>query len=840
MSSESRTELMPAAGRSWEIDPVDEPTVKPEHPAKRLHRLFRKRYHWVVLLVLLGGVGGGYYGYQSAFQNFRSEGTIEVKPVLPKILYSNEQNSAIPMFDGFVQRLVALMQSPRVIDLAMAQDKWKRFGYGGGPEAREQFRQSLSVRTAAGNQLIYVYFVDEDPQTAKAAVESTIATFLKIYQERDIYNVDNKLQVLEKRRVDLTNELRSIRSRILAIANEFGSDALASQYEYKLEEMQKLESTRESIKLQLVSAEAMAAQNPDSVDEPVTDFADTELLMSDRLGSQYLQRKQALEREMEQLSRRYGSEHRLVKNVEADIAMVQRDIDARLDEIRAAIEANGGIIESSTGLAGMTNAQRIEALRQQLKRLDTLYQSKFEDTLALGRKNLQIDNLKAEMATIESRLQETNNRIESLKVESLGVGGRLEVQNDGILPTQPYQDTYRKKTVMFGVGGAAGGFFIMLLIALIDSRLRSADDMATTLPNVNMLGILPDLPANMNDPEAAVKASRAVHQIRTLLQLTSRGDADVGSAACITSPTPGSGKTSLAHALGISFALAGTRTLLIDMDLAGGGLTRRSGAAVRRRLGDVLRRSGRLTEQQVEQALDEAIQSNQRLGESLVRLGYISEDELKYALQTQTMAIVGTIDALNGEPLERCVARGAAPGLDILPLGNAGAHDVSRISPKAVGAMIERAKQQYDAVLIDTGPMPACLEASMAASRCDTTILVVPRNANRSMTQMALNQLGKVNAKVAGLVFNRANEADFRGSIASTMSVSGELSAPIDTTPLKTDIPDHYDPLARAVYSYASTPDEQTDNGSNNGSNGMNGRSHVRRIAAEPSSRQNS
>jgi len=815
MSSDKQTEIIQTSAGSWELDAIDEPTQSPENPLHRLHRLFRNRYHWLVLVMIIGATIGGVMGYRNGKQTYQSQGIIEVKPQLPKLLYTNEQNAIMPMFDGYVQRLVALMRSPRVIEMAMSRDEWQKFGYGRDIEARHAFTRSLHVSTAAGSQLLYINFVDDDPQTAQAAVQSVVATFLKIYEERDIHSVDKKIQLLEKLRVDKLNELRSIRSRIMAIANEFGSDALADRYRYQFQELQKLETARESVKLQLVSAESMTANNPKAGDELAMELADNDLLMSDRLGSQYLQRQRSLVMELETLQRKYGPEHRLVKNTQQDIDLVNEMIATRLQEIQNTIDAGGE--PSQVNFAGMTNAQRVEGLKQQLEQLNALYEQRYAETLALGRKNLQIDNLKAEMQTVQARLEDADNRIEQLKVESSGLAaGRLETLSNGDRPTRPNKDTRVKYAGAFGFGGAAAGFALILLISLIDSRLRSADDAATTMPNVNMLGILPELPTNLNDPEAALKASRAVHQIRTLLQLTSPSDGS-GSAACVTSPAPGSGKTSLTHALGISFALAGTRTLLIDLDLAGGGLTRRTGAAVRRRLGDILRRSGRLNDQQIEQALDESAQSNEMLGQSLVRLNYITEDELTFALEAQTTSILGTIDALNGEPIENCVARSMVPGLEVLPLGNAGAHDVSRISPKAVGKLIDRAKQTYDAVLIDTGPMPACLEASMVASRTDASILIVPRNTNRAMTQRALAQLGKVGARVAGVVFNRANEADFRGSVASTMQISGELSAPIDSRPLKTDAPDNYDPLARAVYSYAILPDDIASSGSSNG-----------------------
>src|SRR5204863_9112175 len=89
---------------------------------------------------------------------------------------------------------------------------------------------------------------------------------------------------------------------------------------------------------------------------------------------------------------------------------------------------------------------------------------------------------------------------------------------------------------------------------------------------LTLLGILPNLPDRLTDPAQAATAAHCVHQIRTMLQINSSEDRKVYA---VTSASPGDGKTSLTLALGLSFAASGSRTLLIDCDLVGAGLTSR-------------------------------------------------------------------------------------------------------------------------------------------------------------------------------------------------------------------------------------------------------------------------
>ena len=87
------------------------------------------------------------------------------------------------------------------------------------------------------------------------------------------------------------------------------------------------------------------------------------------------------------------------------------------------------------------------------------------------------------------------------------------------------------------------------------------------------------------DPEASSLAAHCLHQVRTMLQIRCNGRAKV---IAITSARAGSGKTSVVLGLGVSYAMAGSKTLLMDLDLMSGGLTRRAEIQARGRLGSLL------------------------------------------------------------------------------------------------------------------------------------------------------------------------------------------------------------------------------------------------------------
>jgi len=63
-------------------------------------------------------------------------------------------------------------------------------------------------------------------------------------------------------------------------------------------------------------------------------------------------------------------------------------------------------------------------------------------------------------------------------------------------------------------------------------------------------------------------------------------------------------------------------------------------------------------------------------------------------------------------------------------------------------------------VLIDTGPVPGSLEASVVASQVDEVILTVARGEQRTLAEKSANHLSALGARIAGIVFNRARNED--------------------------------------------------------------------------------
>jgi Mrp family chromosome partitioning ATPase len=106
--------------------------------------------------------------------------------------------------------------------------------------------------------------------------------------------------------------------------------------------------------------------------------------------------------------------------------------------------------------------------------------------------------------------------------------------------------------------------------------------------------------------------------------------------------------------------------------------------------------------------------------------------------------------------------------LSILPAGVSDGRDACAVSTKSVKKLIAGVKDDFDVVLVDSGPILGSLEALVVSQHVDGVVLTISREQQKPMVDRAIRQLRSVHAKIAGMVFNKAETADFRRSVGAS------------------------------------------------------------------------
>lgn len=761
-----------------EVTEAPQAAVPAPNPLLVVHSLLRGRYHWAILLgLVLAGIGV-VLGYKLPPVKYRSSGLIRVLPNKQRILYANEENSVMPMFDAFVESQVSLINSPRVLDYAMQNPEWQALGRGLSPKVVSQFRDSVEVEHPRGSEVIIISYSDADQNAAMVGVRAITQAYKDLYGENDADNPAHILQILEDRRTTLRTEVDGWRSRIMAIADEFGTTDIDVIFGNKLQAVNNIENELQQAQLTLASVDIPVAKPKDG---PSTQPVSKPVVITPEMAARYdsqlqllMQERQNQQWALTKMKSRLGVKNPDVVSTQAFIDELTTQINERVAAFtKAAQGATAGAQVPSVGGGG----SNVDVARMQLsiEKLQKMLTTARADLMDVGKKNLLIQNYKASEEASKQRLDETTARIEHLNVES-NAGGRMIVISNGDRPLEPYKDKRVAAATGGGAGGMALGVGLIALIGLINRRFRSlADAQAMTNPAVPLLGVLPNLPSEIENPEEAAAASHCLHHIRTALQI--HRDSHDERVYAITSPAAGAGKTSTTLALGLSFAAARCKTLLIDCDIVGGGLTARMKKTCHRKIGQILMREGLLTEEQLAKALPIAHKYHKKIGEVLVKLGWLTSADIDHALSVQTQSQLGLLDVLNGEPLTECTIGTGIPGLFVLPLGGATSAHVGQLSPHAMRAIVDAARPEYDAVLIDTGPILGSLEASIVAAEADKVLIVLSRGESQTLAQKSISKVRTIGARIAGVVFNRATIEDVEVSgYSSARTVSGGSS----------------------------------------------------------------
>lgn len=257
---------------------------------------------------------------------------------------------------------------------------------------------------------------------------------------------------------------------------------------------------------------------------------------------------------------------------------------------------------------------------------------------------------------------------------------------------------------------------------------------------VPVLGAVPAVqaPRVLAAPSSSLHAgAQQIHQVRALLQMLAAQHGRKSFA--FVSPARGAGRTSVMVGVGSSLAMSGTRTLLVDCDLA---------SRIARQDGD----PGAI-------AAAAAANGGQTVDGLLIDAGCVDASQSR-ALTTRTGVRLGVPGMLDGGSLEQCVVPASLPGLFLLPAVFATPMHIGRMSPAFIKRLIAEAADRYDLVLFDTGPVPGSVEAMLVAGQVDGVVTVVPAGQDQRGYDRMKSYLKMIGTRIVGAVFNRVGTGD--------------------------------------------------------------------------------
>ncbi len=382
----------------------------------------------------------------------------------------------------------------------------------------------------------------------------------------------------------------------------------------------------------------------------------------------------------------------------------------------------------------LVNSSKINDLDEEIQKnqkLIELYDIENRERLAVTRKSLKMesDSVQASIKEWEAKVVEANARIaeaDRLKqnvtrtqsrydrlvnlLQNVDISRNLDQDNLAILESaSPAQRSYKPDLVASALalfGGLVLGIGIIALITVRDDRFASVVEVNATFGDA-VVGLLPEMTQQgkaamplleLNDPRFMYAES--YRSLRSaLLFLPVAGERP--RTLLITSAVPNEGKSTIAANLARTLALGGSRVLLVDADLRKGRLHDLMGLSCEPGLVELLRHPDNL---------DNVIQKN------------------------------------------------SIENFFFLARGNARGQSGDLFLGEAFDQVLVRMRRQFDYVVMDSSPVFAADDATTLGPKMDGTLFVVRGNYSRARpVREALELLQQRQARVLGLVFNRAN-----------------------------------------------------------------------------------
>ncbi len=712
----------------------------PSRPiGRRLARRLRGRWRaiWLVAgLLTLIGAGTGFLAGQRYFE---AAAMLSVTAPQPAIADEALRERLAALAEAHLTEQLGLVRDPAVLIAALRDPEWPD---AGAPQTVETLRQAVATRRpATAPDRMAVTLTGTDRSAAGVALRRLIKAYAEAYVIED--------QARNAREVIAVAEVERTRERLAAATA--AADALR-----RAEGFESVDAAVTTLQHQLAATNAQLADKQVALaaalpgDTPTADGLPPRerlerLARTDPELSILLEARLRGEQRVAELRRRMGPQAPPLVQARDELAATDTAIANRLRSRGATPAAGEGTAGATPQRAPWAVALTAEELRRQVDQLTRLRDRLTEQLAGLRAGESQLREAEAGVAAAEAAHAQARTTHERLLLERRVAGNiAAAVEDDVTVPASPVRDT---RLSYAGVGAGAGLLLGLLgapLVFFFDNRMRRPESADLHDPAVPLYGSVPQL--TQDDPlgDGADLTALAIHEIRGLMQIRARRDG--AKAFAITSPSRGSGKTSLTVGLASSLALSGSRTLLVDCDLAG-------------RVASV---GGSKRPQPTPDTPDSTTEPvKQNLDQVMLQMGYLDENDPEVFLLSHD-ASIGITGMLEGGSLAHCVIDTSVPNLSVLPALSATQQHIGRMSGQFIRRLIDEASGAFDLIVFDTGPIPGSVEALFVTSEADATILVTSRGESQDRFDKTVAYLKVVGARLAGTVFNRAAREDLR------------------------------------------------------------------------------
>jgi len=553
----------------------------------------------------------------------------------------------------------------------------------------QAFIGSLEVSRLGHTSIIQIYVTSKRPFLASMMANTLIDGYIE-HSFRDNFSATEKISGwLNTKLTGLKDNLEKSQTHMLEFQKDIGVLSFGGENQQgqsvdlsSLEELNKLYADAEVDRvLKEARLNAIKSSSPGVIDALAANSPTLEATKAQitQLRSEYTS-----------LMQTYGPAYPRVKALKAQIDELQGNVtaqeSAQVDRAQKEYDA----------------AKNNEEMLQ--KSLDASTQKAFDK----GSKAIQYDLARRDYETNRVLYDGLQERLQEAGIMASLHATPVHIVEDADLPDQPSHPRVRLDLLAGGAIGMLLGLCVALLLEGLDTNLKTMTDIEQAL-QLPLLAAVPSVPTDELLPskfrEAAIargasawsRIAEALRGMRTSILLSSPGSPP--KVIMITSTRPAEGKSSVATLMAITFALNGSRVLLIDADLRRPAVHLRFRMAKGQGLSSVL--SGKTTYQ------------------------------------------------------EAIVEWSELPNLKVLPSGPVPPLPSELLGSKQMEDLLTSLRAEYDFILIDTPPVLAVTDASILGRWTDAAILIIRYGgAQRHVVRRSVDLLERSGTHLLGVAVN--------------------------------------------------------------------------------------
>lgn len=343
-------------------------------------------------------------------------------------------------------------------------------------------------------------------------------------------------------------------------------------------------------------------------------------------------------------------------------------------------------------------AAYLDQLRLRERNLNATIDRSSKDLRGIPARTIEEQRLKRQVEMSATMYQNLNLKAAEAKLADAATVPDVSILDPAVPPLRPTKNT--APVLIFGSAAAAFALGVLLAILLdqVDKRFRYPEQ-ATDDLGLFVLGVVPVVESKGKRSKTD-QAAQVVEAFRTIrMNVRYAADPQRPLTVTITSPGPNDGKSLISSNLALSFAEAGARTLLIDGDIRRGELANTFGVSAKPGLVEYL---------------------------------------------DGTALIAEVLNPVN-----------AHPNLTVIPGGARRRKAPELLATPRLSQLINQMAAEYDVVIVDSPPLGAGFDAYALATATGNMALVMRAGVtDRKMAQAKMAVVDTLPVRVMGAVLN--------------------------------------------------------------------------------------